>query len=194
MRRHTLLLCALFLHPAAALPADTTSKFAMKGAGLLPCQVFASERKKQSNVYYMIGGWVEGYLAAYNRLSPDTYDILSFESLEMLLVVMNNHCQSNPNDRLHAVVDAIVTQLAPDRIRQESPLVEIVDGDRRTRLYRETIRRIQAALNTRGLYKGAIDGRYTDATRTALAAFQSDADFEKTGFPDQATLWRLLRK
>ena len=40
---------------------------------------------------------------------------------------------------------------------------------------------------------GAVDGRFTDATRSALIAFQSGLDFETTGFPDQTTLWRLLR-
>jgi len=45
-----------------------------------------------------------------------------------------------------------------------------------------------------GLYKDQIDGRFTDATKSALIAFQSDNNFEMTGFPDQTTLWRLLRK
>ena len=30
----------------------------MKGAGFLPCGVFVTERKKESKIYYMIGGYV----------------------------------------------------------------------------------------------------------------------------------------
>lgn len=191
----SLALCALLSHPAgAALAADGDSKFAMKGAGFLPCQVYVSERGKRSELYYMIGGWVEGYVSAYNRLTPDTFDVLSFESLELLLAVMHEHCEANPDDRLHAVLGAMIEQMAPDRIRAESTRVEIAHEAHRTRLYRETIRRVQTELAELGLYHGEADGRFSDQTRSALIAFQSDIGFEMTGFPDQTTLWRLLRK
>jgi hypothetical protein len=189
-----LVLCAVLLHAATAFAADDTGKFAMKGAGFLPCQVFVAEREKQSKIYYLIGGWIEGYIAAHNRYVENTYDVLSFETLELLLSVTQNHCQSNPDDRLHAVLGSMIAKLSPHRLQEESPKVEIAEGERKAQLYQETIRRIQTELARRGLYKNAIDGRFTDATRSALIAFQSDIDFEATGFPDQTTLWRLLRK
>ena len=52
---------------------------------------------------------------------------------------------------------------------------------------------MQEKLAARGLYKNPVDGIYTEATRSAIMAFQSDLEFETTGFPDQATLWRLFR-
>lgn len=177
----------------AAQAADANNKFALKGAGFLPCQLFVAEREKRSNVYYLIGGWVEGYVSAYNQLAADTYDITSFETLELLLGVIDNHCRANANDPLYRVVASIVNQISADRIVAESPMVEITEGEAKTRLYRETVSRIQTELTRLGLYKDAIDGRWTDATRSALIAFQSDIGFEQTGFPDQATLWRLLR-
>ena len=189
-----LVVVGMLLHATAAVAADSDDRFAMKGAGFLPCQLYASERDKKSDVYYMIGGWIEGYISAYNRFNDDTYDIMSFESLELLLSVIENHCQSNPNDRLHSVLNSIILKIVPDRLQEESSRVEISEGDRKTHLYRETIRRVQAELAQRGLFKDSIDGRFTDATRSALIAFQSDIDFETTGFPDQTTLWRLLRK
>lgn len=193
MKLARLALCGFLLHAAPAAAADDASKFAMKGAGLLPCQIYVAEREKRSNIYYMIGGWIEGYLSAYNRFAADTYDVLSFESLELLLAVIDKHCQSNPTDRLHAVLASMIRQTAPDRIKDESAAVEVVEGERRTVLYRETIRRMQAKLAELGLYHGEIDGRFTDATRSAVIAFQSDVELETTGFPDQTTLWRLLR-
>ncbi len=191
--KHTALLCLSLLFPAMSTAADSANRFAMKGAGLLPCHVLVTERNKGSDAYYLIAGWVEGYTSAYNKLSPDTYDVLAFESLEMVLLVMNNHCESNADDRLHGVLDSMLSTFADDRVRHESQRVEIVEGERRTHLYRETIRRIQSRLRVLGLYDQDVDGRYTDATRAAIVAFQSDIDFEPTGFPDQATLWRLLR-
>ena len=151
------------------------------------------EREKKSSVYYMIGGWLEGFLSAHNRYAEHTFDVASFETLELLLSVIENHCASNPNDRLYSVINSIIIKLHPDRVVTESPKVAIAEGERQTQLYRETIRRMQERLAARGLFKDEPDGRYTEATRSALIAFQSDIEFETTGFPDQTTLWRLFR-
>jgi len=193
MKTLKFILLGLLFHSSVAAAADNEARFAMKGAGFLPCQTFTKAREDRSTLYYMIGGWVEGYVSAHNRYARDTFDILSFESLELLMSVIQNHCRTNPKDRLHGVLNGLLVSLAPDRLRAVSPRVQITDGDRQTALRRETIRRIQSRLQKRGLYQGAIDGRFTDATRSALIAFQSDLDFETTGFPDQTTLWRLLR-
>lgn len=188
-----LAICILLLQTGAAFAADGDNRFAMKGAGFLPCQAYLAAREARTSAYYMIGGWVEGYISAHNRYAADTYDITSFESLELLLAVIETHCEANPGHRLHGVVNAILVALEPHRLRQESPRVRIAEGERKTTLSRETIRRVQAKLAEHGLYGNETDGRFTEATRTALMAFQSDLDFEMTGFPDQTTLWRLLR-
>jgi len=39
-----------------------------------------------------------------------------------------------------------------------------------------------------------LSGSTAPTSAFALIAFQSDLDFETTGFPDQTTLWRLLRR
>ena len=61
-------------------------------------------------------------------------------------------------------------------------------------MYRETIRRLQVRLTETGFFNGRQDGRFTEATKTALGAYQAEIGFESTGFPDQATLWRLFRE
>lgn len=179
---------------AGASAADANGQFAMKGAGFLTCQVLSTEREKRSDVYFLIGGWVEGYVTAHNRYAADTFDVTSFESTEMLLVVMQNHCKDNPNDRLFPVLNSMLIQLQPDRLTSESERVQVTSGERKTLLYVETLRRIQKKLKERGLYKGEIDGKFADSSEAALIAFQSDVGLEKTGFPDQLTLWRLFRQ
>ena len=124
----------LFFQCSVAFAADNDARFAMKGAGFLPCQSFSKAREDRSNPYYMIGGWVEGYISAHNRYARDTYDILSFESLELLMSVIQNHCRSNPKDRLHGVLNGLLVSLMPDRLRAESPRVQITDGERQTAL------------------------------------------------------------
>ena len=194
MKLVQLVLCGLVFHASTAFAADRDGRFAMKGAGFVPCKTYVNEREKRSDIYYMIGGWLDGFIAGHNKYNDDTYDITSFESSELLLNLIQNHCKSNPSDRLHSVVTSLIVQLNPVRLRRESSRVEIKEGKRKTVLYRVTIRRIQTELTRLGLYKGKVNGRFSDATRSAIIAFQSDLDFDKTGFPDQTTLWRLLRK
>jgi hypothetical protein len=177
-----------------ALAGDGSGRFAVKGAGTLPCKVLTAEREKKSNGYFLIGGWLEGYLSAHNRYVDDTFDITAFESTELLLAVLGDHCAKHPEDRLYPVVNALVAKLADDRLRSTSERVKVADGTRTTILYQATIRRIQETLAARQLYQGEADGTYSEATKAALAAFQKEIIFEATGFPDQATLWRLLRK
>ncbi|GAB4532831.1 MAG: hypothetical protein Tsb0010_13760 [Parvularculaceae bacterium] len=194
MKAMRLAIFGLLLQSAGALAADADGKFAMKGAGFLPCGVYVQERASQSNVYYMIGGWLEGYLSAYNRFAADTFDVASFQSLELMLNLIDQHCQDNPDDRLFGVIDALLADFAESRIKTESIRVRIEEGPRQTQLYRETISRIQSKLAEKGLYHDEIDGRYAEAVKSAIMAYQSDIGFEMTGFPDQATLWRLLRE
>ena len=48
-------------------------------------------------------------------------------------------------------------------------------------------------LKTLGLYDGPANGAFSLQTMDALKRFQTSINFEATGFPDQMTLWRLLR-
>lgn len=174
--------------------ADEQGKFAMKGAGLASCNVFTQERALGSQAYYLIGGWVEGYVSAHNKLLPKTFDITPFESLELLLKIVNLHCEAHPEDLLHGVVDGMIAKLASQKLIQDGPKIKIEDGERNVYLYRDTINEMQQKLSDLKLYKGPVDGVFSDATQAALIAYQSDIRFAATGFPDQATLWRLLRQ
>jgi peptidoglycan hydrolase-like protein with peptidoglycan-binding domain len=54
------------------------------------------------------------------------------------------------------------------------------------------LRRVQQKLAAAGFYRGPIDGNYDASTQKAMQAFQTSVKLQPTGFPDQATLWRLL--
>jgi hypothetical protein len=177
-----------------ASAADGTGSFSVRGAGLLTCDIFVKERAQQSRAYLMIGGWLDGYINGLNQYAPETYDIVSFESTELLAVIIAEHCQAHPKDRLFSVVNTIVIRLGDDRIRERSPLTAVKVGKYETRLYEETLRRVQRALSERGHFSGQLTGSWDDKTERALRAFQRASDLQATGFPDQKTLWRLLRR
>lgn len=177
-----------------AFASDTEGEFSIRGAGLLTCENFVAARAEQSRAYLMIGGWLDGYLTGMNQYASDTYDNSSFESTELFLAIMDKHCKDNPRDRLFSVVNTIMTRLYPDRIRKGSPFITVQLGEYKTQLYQETIQRIQNALSERGLFSDKPTGKWDENTELALKAFQTGAKLEPSGFPDQTTLWRLLRK
>jgi len=54
------------------------------------------------------------------------------------------------------------------------------------------LKRAQARLQEKGLYKGTPDGAFGDGTRKAFEAFQKQANIPVSGVPDQITLLRLF--
>jgi len=175
-----------------AIAADAAGNFAVRGAGLIDCATFLDEKERKSEAYIMIGGWLDGYLTGVNELVDQTYDITPYQSTELLITIVENHCRTHGTERLFTVLRSIGTQLHDERIDSASELVNInVDG-RRVRLYRETIRRMQTKLAQTDLYTGETSGQFDSATLAAIEAYQDRIGYEPSGFPDQATLWKLF--
>ena len=152
MRYRNLIVILTWLLATAGQAADNTDRFSIRGAGLLTCDIYVSEREERSEAYLMIGGWLDGYITGVNQYAPDTYDATSFESTELLSIVIDNHCQQNPEDRLFSVVNSILAELHDNRLQQSSPTSPIQVGGREIRLYRSTIERIQIELQSRGYF------------------------------------------
>ncbi|MCC7414373.1 MAG: peptidoglycan-binding protein [Gammaproteobacteria bacterium] len=180
---------------ALALPAgaaDDRGQFGVRGAGLVKCAVFEREREARSQIYHLVGAWMDGYITGANQHTDDTYDIASFETTELLAAIVSENCRKNPDAPVFAVLRAVVAQAGKGRLHAPSQKVEVALGERKVLLYEEVLRRVQRKLAAGGFYPGAIDGRYDAITQAALRAYQASAQLQPTGFPDQVTLWRLL--
>jgi len=188
------LLVCCFCWLSSSHAADANKNFSIRGVGALPCEAYLQEIEKKSNVAFMIGGWLDGYVTATNRHTPDTYDALSFENTELVANLLAAHCKTHPKDPLYAVLSALLVKLQDDRLRAQSPRVKGKVGDREFTIYAEVLQRVQRKLSTLGLYFGDPEPEFGEKTREALAAFQRDNNMQATGMPDQATLWRLLRQ
>jgi len=173
--------------------ADDQGQFAIRGAGLINCALFSQARKNQEKAYLVTAAWVDGYITGVNQHATDAYDISPFESTELLMAIVDEHCQNHPKDPVFGVLLNLFKQLWPDRLLQKSEKVTITTPGRETQHYVEIIERIQRKLQAGGYYKGPISGKFSSETVEALKGFQRSVDFNPTGFPDQATLWRLLR-
>lgn len=174
--------------------ADNGSRqFAVEGAGTLECKAFIAARAdKGSAEYQRLIGFVEGYLSAANRYEPTTFDLSPWHNAAAFDLIVEKHCSKNPEDTLVSVVQKMVGAFRPLRVAEYSPLVEVGAGKNRAFVYEAILKRAQAALLARGLYRGAEDGVFTAQMRDALIAFQRSANLYETGVPDPATLWTLL--
>ncbi len=179
--------------PMTALAADKEGRSAIEGAGFADCQTFVQEREKKSTLYFRLGGWVEGYMTAANEYMDDTFDLSPWQNTELLLLLVNNHCTGNPEQNFGTVIRALSQALMANRMTEQSPIVDVTEGDQDLKIYREVIVRLQEALKQQGFYDGGLDGDFGPGTRAALKAYQDSVGIQNaTGFPDQMSLYRLL--
>jgi hypothetical protein len=186
-----LLLCCCV---SSAHATDASQAYAIRGVGMLPCETYLQEMEKKSGTWFMIGGWLDGYVTATNRLASDTYDALSFETTDLVAGLLASHCKGHPKDPVAGVLNALLTKFQDDRLRTRSPRVKGKAGEQEFTLYAEVLQRVQSRLSALGLYQGTPEAEFGEKTREAVASFQRNNNLQPTGLPDQATLWRLLRK
>ncbi len=62
-------------------------------------------------------GWVAGYLTAYNRQTPETYDILGIKDFEDAMRFIDGYCKVQPLGNLTGAMEALTEGLTPDRYR-----------------------------------------------------------------------------
>lgn len=188
---------AAFMFAAALVPeaeaASADGAYAAKGAGPQPCELFVAEREKRSETYFRFLGWLEGYVSLYNKVTPDTTDVLAWQTTELADFLLNNFCKTNPKTRFSQAVETMVNALYPTRLRNTSEVVDIAGSQPPIQLYKDVMRRIQQSLTERGHYTGAVDGAYGPGTAAALKAFQAASKLKETGLPDQITLLRLFQ-
>lgn len=184
---------ALLLFAADARPADKLGQYAIRGPGLLSCAIYSKERAARSNVYLITAAWVDGYVTGVNQYAPQTYDLLSFEGAELLMAILDEHCKTHPTDPVFGVLASLFRKLWPDRVTGKSDKTTIVVGGREATHYVELIKRVQKKLKAKRFYSGAITGKYSAETVKAMKRFQKSIGLDATGFPDQLTLWRLMR-
>jgi hypothetical protein len=196
----------------ATRAATSKGEFAIEGAGLATCSAFVEARKSRGefkqqaetktqasadavggvDAYARFIGWIEGYLTATNRYMGDTFDIAPWQTPEMYGVIIGDHCQKNPDERLYSVVMKVVTTLSQERMKEPSEQVSLSINGRGFLMYTEVIRRMQDALRKQGVYPGQVNGVWDKETQLGVAGYQAAVGLQDTGLPDPLTLWLLF--
>lgn len=177
---------------SAARASDAEKRFSIKGVGIAPCSAFIKSYDERSQDALMFAGWLGGYMTAMNQELPETFDLAPWQSVEVLMLLTRDLCGRNPEEKVYRAAGALVRILSADRLTTYSEFVETVNGEHKTGVPKEVLRRIQERLKALNHYSGNPDGAYGSGTRKAIEAFQKQANVPVTGVPDQQTLVKLF--
>lgn len=188
-----LLLAVLLILPAHPLKAaDQNHQFAALGGGVVSCNRFLEVRQAKDKEYFMLGGWVDGYLTARNQLGPETFTLVPWQSTDLLMGLLAQYCGKNPEASLLRGVMLMAEALKAQRLKAASERVKVRIGSLSHDFFRDVLVQMQHRLTKAGYYKGAASGDFNAETLAAMKQFQRANGLEASGFPDQKTLLKLM--
>jgi len=107
----------LLLTSTVAWGADERDMYWAQGS--MGCGTFV-ERQKYEAQALEDHAWISGYLAAYNRRAPDTYDISGDSDMKSAIVCLENYCKEYPLKVLAEGVADLTTKLYPRRYKTKN--------------------------------------------------------------------------
>jgi len=106
------LVVILLLTSMVAWGADERDMYWAQGS--MGCGTFVDRQKYEAQAVEN-RAWISGYIAAYNRLMPNTYDILGDSDMKSAIVWLENYCKEYPLKVLAEGMADLTTKLYPRR-------------------------------------------------------------------------------
>lgn len=176
------------------LHAADEGVFRLRGAGSWTCAQYLEVVKNQDERgLYLAGGWIDGYVTALNDRVDGVFEMFPWQSTELVMELVHNHCERVPEEMFFAAVSRLVVVTKPTRLAKKSDIVQIpVPEGNPIQLYKPSLALAQEQLKALGHYTSTVDGAFGPGTAAAFRAFQAEAGLPETGLPDQITLWTLF--
>ncbi|MER5174002.1 peptidoglycan-binding domain-containing protein [Thioclava kandeliae] len=190
-----LAICLGFMCSSTAKAADTNGNFAFKGAGGQTCGAYQQAWDGQSRDLLLYGGWVEGYLTAFNQFRPGTFDITPWQTTQTVLGMMKSVCDQSSSDRpFSQALWQLLQVLQPDRLTSQSTAAILTEGNHQTAIYMALLPKIRERLASAGHDPGTIESaQFAQSLSSSVKAYQTDEGLAHTGILDQQTLFKLLQ-
>jgi hypothetical protein len=115
MQIKCLLLGTLATYSAFCGAADNNKFYALHD---VICRQYLVDRSATATTLPHVA-WVSGYISAYNRQTPDTYDIANGQDSSNFLLWLDLWCQSYPDASLGAGMEKLTSKLATHRRRSK---------------------------------------------------------------------------
>ncbi|SFG11281.1 peptidoglycan-binding domain-containing protein [Neptunomonas qingdaonensis] len=187
-----IIMSLLLLFSVAGYSADAENRFMAKGAGLASCDRFLNAAELKNKEYYNYGGWVEGFITAFNQLRPDTFDVAPWQSADYLIAIVTGYCIKNENASFYQATAYVVKALDSQRLKNFTPLLTIRVGNESMLIHQEILVKTQKFLLDSGFYEKNVSGVFNKETEVALKKYQKEKLLKQTGLPDHATLINLF--
>ncbi|MDF2178071.1 hypothetical protein P2G88_07375 [Aliiglaciecola sp. CAU 1673] len=147
-------LMALLIFTCLAQAKDDDGAFALKGIGTATCNRYIDAAANEKPELLQIAGYVTGYISAYNELSEDTFDLLPWQQMDTLMLLMLQQCRQNPQLTIGMAVSQLARYFSATKLAQQSAMQEITSGGSTFYLYPQVLEQLTKALRERGYASG----------------------------------------
>ncbi|MDO6568654.1 peptidoglycan-binding domain-containing protein [Alteromonas sp. 1_MG-2023] len=176
----------------SAQAADSEGAFNTKGAAKRSCEAFTSTYAEQGSETYLYGGWLEGYITAFNALQQKTFDVTPWQTTELMLLMLNKHCTDNPEQKFLDATNVMLKAFLPTRLAARSDIIEMTINDSTIYIYQSVLDMTTEALKASGYNVDIAESEFNASYVKAITQYQQAKGIAVTGFPDQQTLVNLL--
>ena len=200
MRRIVFGLAALasLASAAGASAREADGAYAIKGVGRSSCadfvRAYAGAADSEGRTLLPYAGWIDGYVTGFNHFQPETYDLTPWQTTELMLAMIGQHCREDQNrERLFIeAANALALVLYPDRLEAESEIVRVESIGQAVFMYRDLLEDVRERLVAAGFAPGPEGATYDRDFANALRAYQAKRGLPTSGLPDQPTLNALF--
>jgi hypothetical protein len=163
---------------------DQNGMFAVKGVGVLDCQAYIDAAAEVDRELAQYAGYITGYVSAVNEVQADTFDLLPWQHVDTVMLLMLQRCRQAPQMNFGAAVSQLVKNFDEYKMTRLAGRVRVGTGDDDTELYQPVVAEVRAALLRWGYP--------TQDLSASLKQFQLDQKLTGEGPFGQRTLLKLL--
>ena len=169
---------------APATAGDANGNFAVKGVGALDCAAYIRAAEAGDRELAQYSGYLAGYVSAYNEHRSDTFDLLPWQSMETLMLIMLRRCRQVPETSFAVAVSDMARYFDTGRVEELGDRIRYGDGDSAIELYEPVAAAVLAALEERDYP--------TDDLYRSLQQYREDQDFPPATDNLQTAILTLL--
>jgi len=129
---------------------DIDGAFAIKGVGALSCNDFIEAASADAPILQQYAGYVSGYISAYNELEKNTFDVLPWQQLDTVMLLLLRGCTQTPNSTVGGAVSRITQYFSPNSVHKNIEKVEIKGQEHSVYFYPIVVEHIKNALIEQG--------------------------------------------
>jgi len=163
---------------------DQNGMFAVKGVGVLNCEAYIEAAEAVDRELAQYAGYLTGYMSAFNEVQPNTFDLLPWQHVDTVMLLMLQRCRRAPQMNFGSAVSEMARYFEQHKLTSLAARIRVGSGDNGTELYEPVVAEIKAALLRWGYP--------TLDLNASLEQFQRDQDLTGEDAFGQRTLLRLL--